>query len=63
MVIYLTIEKEDEQPAYEKAELNQDLFDKVYHPSIVNSEEEFKEKIRKELQDFADKSAENKFKR
>lgn len=53
---------EGEKPEYEKAELNQELFDKIYGPGIVNSLEEFKEKLRKELQDFADKSAENKFK-
>jgi trigger factor len=38
------------------------LFDKIYGPGIVNSLEEFREKVRKELQDFADKSAANKFK-
>lgn len=53
---------EGEKPEYEKAELNQELFDKVYGPGVVNSVEEFKEKVRKELQDFADKSAENKLK-
>lgn len=54
--------KEGAASIIEKVELNQELFDKVYGPGIVNSLDEFKEKVRKELQDFADKSAENKFK-
>lgn len=53
---------EGEKPEFEKAELNQELFDKIYGPGIVTSIEAFKEKVRKELQDFADKSAENKVK-
>ena len=54
--------KEGKESVIEKAELNQELFDKIYGPGIVNSLEEFKDKLRKELQDFADKSAANKFK-
>ncbi|MCB0507731.1 MAG: trigger factor [Chitinophagales bacterium] len=53
---------EGEKPEFEKAELNQELFDKVYGPNIVSSLDEFKEKVRKELQDFAEKSSENKLK-
>jgi len=33
----------------EDAELNQELFDKVYGAGVINSEEEFKNKIREEL--------------
>ncbi len=54
--------KEGKESVIEKAALNQELFDKVYGPSIVNSLEEFNEKVRKELQDFANKSSDNKFK-
>ena len=54
--------KEGKESVIEKAELNQELFDKVYGPGIVTTIEEFREKVRKELQDFADKSAANKFK-
>lgn len=53
---------EGEEPQFEKAEMNQDFFDKVYGPGIVATLEDFKEKVRKELQDFSDKSAQNKFK-
>lgn len=53
---------EGEAPQFEKAEINQDFFDKVYGPGVVSTEEDFREKVRKELQDFSDKSAQNKFK-
>jgi FKBP-type peptidyl-prolyl cis-trans isomerase (trigger factor) len=54
--------KEGKEAVMEKAELNQELFDKVYGPDVVSSLEAFKEKVRKELQDFSDRSAENKLK-
>lgn len=53
---------EGEKPEFEKTEINQEFFDKVYGPNIVTTLEEFKEKIRTELQDFAEKSAQNKVK-
>lgn len=54
--------KEGKEAVVQPAELNQDLFDKVYGPEVVKSLEEFRERVRKELQDFSDRSAENKFK-
>lgn len=45
-----------------KAELNQELFDKVYGPEAVKSLDEFRERVRKELQQFAGQNADNKFK-
>lgn len=45
-----------------KAELNQELFDKVYGPETVKSLEDFRERVRKELQGFANQHADNKFK-
>jgi trigger factor len=54
--------KEGAASVIEKVELNQELFDKVYGPGIVTSLEEFKEKVRKELQNYADETAKNKFK-
>ena len=53
---------EGEKPEFEKAEINQEFFDKVYGPNIVTTIEDFKEKVRQELQDFSDKSAQNKIK-
>jgi trigger factor len=44
-----------------KAELNQELFDKVYGPEVVKSLDEFKERVQKELQQFANQHVENKY--
>jgi trigger factor len=46
----------------EKATLNQELFDKIYGPGAVNSLDEFKEKMRNELEGYAVSSANNKYK-
>jgi trigger factor len=43
-------------------ELNQELFDKIYGPGAVNSLDEFKEKMRNELEGYAVSSANNKYK-
>jgi trigger factor len=43
------------------SEINQELFDKIYGPGNVNSEEEFKEKIREELKNMFVNDSERKF--
>jgi trigger factor len=43
------------------SEINQELFDKIYGPGTVNSEEEFKEKIREELRNMFVNDSERKF--
>ncbi|MGM0529971.1 MAG: trigger factor [Bacteroidota bacterium] len=45
---------------FEKAELNQDLFDKIYGEGNVTSEEEFKQKIREELEEHLKPESERK---
>jgi trigger factor len=47
---------------FEKAEVNQDLFDKVYGKDIVKSEEEFKTKVEEELKSTFERNSDYKFK-
>jgi trigger factor len=46
---------------FEKAEINQDLFDKAYGPGNVNSIEEFNEKIKEELTSAFERNSRYKF--
>ena len=46
---------------YNKAEVNQELFDKVYGENEVKSEEEFNEKIKAEIKDNLSANSEYKF--
>ncbi len=46
----------------EKAEINQDLFDKIYGPGAVNSLDEFKNRLKNELENYAATSSNNKLK-
>lgn len=50
------------EPITEKATLNQELFDQIYGPGAVNSIEEFREKVRTELEGFSVSSTNNQFK-
>jgi trigger factor len=52
--------KVNEVKFFEKAEINQDLFDKLYGEGEVTSEEEFKEKIREELEEQLKPQSESK---
>ncbi|MBK6273224.1 MAG: hypothetical protein IPF58_00350 [Saprospirales bacterium] len=54
--------KEGKEPITEKASLNQELFDQIYGPGVVNSVEEFREKVRTELEGFSVSSTNNQFK-
>jgi trigger factor len=46
---------------FEKAEINQELFDKVYGPGLVNSLEEFNSKITDELKAAFERNSDYKF--
>lgn len=46
---------------YHESEINQDLFDKVYGQGIVNSEEEFRSKIKENIQENLISESEFKF--
>ncbi|MFW5886510.1 MAG: trigger factor [Bacteroidota bacterium] len=46
---------------FEKAELNQELFDKVYGEGAVSSEKEFKEKVEEELKKNYERDSEYRF--
>jgi trigger factor len=46
---------------YEKSEINQELFDKVYGPETVKSEEEFRNKISTELSKSLESESEYRF--
>jgi len=46
---------------FEKAEVNQDLFDKVYGKDNVKSEEEFKTKVEEELKSAFERNSDYKF--
>ncbi len=47
----------------EKAELNQEFFDKIYGPGQIDSEEAFKEKIATEISNYFGQDSENKLKK
>lgn len=46
---------------FEKAEINQELFNKIYGEGVVNSEEEFRSKISAEIQTNLSRESEYKF--
>ncbi|MCB9033900.1 MAG: trigger factor [Chitinophagales bacterium] len=46
-----------------KAEINQALFDKVYGPEVCKTEEEFRNKIKQELEGYGKQLSENKVRR
>jgi len=53
--------KEPKAPKIIPAEINQELFDKVYGKDVVKSEQEFRDKVRDELKRSMDEDAKYKF--